>query len=156
MRMKRFARTVAVATALLALAGGGSPAAASDSCNQLQGMAIGNAMNNAGGGGRPMYSLAPENVDVQLAGNAPVTVSWTIPSGLPRDVLTGFCVNQTLQDALIREICIAERGRTAAYLANCVQQGQCSPGSHSFKVRLTTSCDFDLPWSESVSVDLRE
>ena len=143
--------STAIAASVLLLAGM-TPALATTQCDQLSGMALGAAARHAGGG-TVSYSLKPANVSVQLDADAPVVVSWDIPSEIPTEPLTGWCVKQNFQ-TFEREICIGEPERTTAYLANCVLQGQCLAGSHTFKVKLQTNCGFDLPYSDGVSVSL--
>lgn len=146
---------VPVSTAILAsvlLLAGTTPASAVDPCDRLRGMALGAAATNIGGG-QASYSLAPANVSVQLDAGAPVVVSWDIPSEIPAEPLTGWCVKQNFE-TFEREICTGEPERTVAYLANCVLREECPPGSHTFKVKLRTDCGFDLPYSDGVSISL--
>ena len=143
--------STAIAASALLLAGT-TPALATAPCDQLSGMALGAAATNIGGG-QASYSLAPANVSVQLDAGAPVVVSWDVPSEIPTEPLTGWCVKQNFQ-TFEREICIGEPERTTAYLANCVLRDECLPGSHTFKVKLRTDCGFDLPYSDGVSISL--
>lgn len=145
------------AACLLALffAGGNAPALATD-CIRLF------VSDNVFAPQIPEASRKPTNVRVsQGAAGFLFTVTWGVASDFPTSVLTGFCMEQSHADSGDEdEDCRSTPDARSVLANNCYpnpvgafSSNHCHRGTHSFRVRLSTSCDKDLPWSDAVEIE---
>ena len=149
MTTKRLAATVAAASALLLAAPAFQPALADGGgCLRFNGGAVAQPV--------PEASRKPRNLAVTLAdsrGNFDVT--WDIPGDMPRDVLTGHCLRQRhVETGSEKTVCNRNSptrtlvGSTPCYAA--AGGLACYRGVHSVKVKFTTDCNVDMPYSDAV------
>lgn len=148
MTTKRLAANLAAASALL-LAAASQPALADGAgCLRLNGGAVAQPV--------PEASRKPRNLAVTLAdsrGNFDVT--WDIPGDMPREVLTGHCLRQRhVETGSEKTVCDRNSPtRTLAGSTPCYAAGgatTCYRGVHSVKVKFTTNCNADMPYSDAV------
>ena len=104
-------------------------------------------------------SRKPQDLDVRSPAPVPdpgFNISWSIPDAMPRDVLTGHCVHKTHVDTGSEERACntAWPQATAIGWNSCYHDSSgdlaCYGGVHRLKVKFTTNCGIELPYSDSV------
>lgn len=134
--------------------GGGGPSSAMDSCSQLR-------FHDNVWIGVSLASQKPQNVTVTEDGKASVTVSWDIHDDFPTDVLTGFCVKKThAEHNFEAEMCPPRPTETSTLITSCFGRTtenlpDCLMGTVNFRVKLTTNCGLQHPYSDAVSYDFQ-
>ena len=108
-------------------------------------------------GNLPEASRKPTILEVlSPAPPAGFNISWSIPDAMPRDVLTGHCVHKTHVDTGSEERACntAWPQATAIGWNSCYHDSSgdltCYGGVHRLKVKFTTNCGIELPYSDSV------
>ena len=80
-----------------------------------------------------------------------ISVSWDIPSEFPRSLLSGYCILLSHDVLGESEQCTESASETTSRMNPCRYDANrvwtCHEGTFYLRVRLTTSCDVDLPWS---------
>lgn len=101
-------------------------------------------------------SRKPGDLDVQSPAppNAGFNISWSIPDDMPTDVLTGHCVHKHHVDTGTEyEVCnYAWPKATSTGWDSCygeIPNRNCYRGVHRLKVKFTTNCSTEMPYSDS-------
>ena len=101
----------------------------------------------------PESSRKPQNVTVAYKGYDGYTVSWNIPAGFPRGVLTGFCVRVSDDRTDDTEEKCGSDVRPFQHIIGCFYENRTlprcpHPSDVNFEVKFQTECDVELPWSD--------
>ena len=108
-------------------------------------------------GNLPEASRKPTILEVQSsAAPGGFNISWSIPDTMPRDVLTGHCVHKHhVETGSEGQACNSVWPQaTVIGWNNCYRDSSgdltCYRGVHRLKVKFTTNCGVELPYSDSV------
>ena len=110
----------------------------------------------------PQNVTAACNARRHIAGNfyiaAEASVEWDVHSDFPTALRSGYCIEHTHDSGGVSEWCNesdAAASRTESRFKPCHLDDQggatCGEGTSEFRVKLTTSCDVELPWSSTAS-----
>ena len=147
-------------TLALCFGGGGdrplvATAVAQDDCNRLT-----NSPGRRGWTGAqplPLASRMPQNVRAECYGGQlgnsgyGVRVSWDLALSFPQGLLSGHCLQHSHATGAQIETCSSGTSQTVT-AGICFGGTSChTSGAHYVRVKLTTSCDVDLPWSDTAS-----
>ena len=103
-------------------------------------------------------SRKPQDLEVRSPAPVPdpgFNISWSIPADMPRDVLTGHCVHKRhVETGSEQPACNSVWPQsTATGWTNCYGEypdDVCYRGVHRLKVKFTTNCGIEMPYSDSV------
>ena len=103
----------------------------------------------------PESKRKPQDVTVAYKGYDGYKVSWTIPAGFPRSVLTGYCLRLSDDETDETKTECNDGTRTYQDIVGCFYENRTlprcpDPSDVNFEVKFQTECTVELPWSDKV------